>query len=248
MEYYGVTDVGKRRQSNQDCFALRCVGDYVVAIVCDGMGGANGGKVASEVACETFCDSLCTHLEALCAEAPESVASSLKRLIGNAVDAANEKIYKMSLKTRELAGMGTTLVGCVVRGHKITVFNIGDSCLYHVRGEKVKKLTRDHSLVQSLIDSGQISAEEAVHHPNKNIITRVVGVDEHVEADITQVTLASGYLLLCSDGLSNYLTGPDLAFFLEEEGTVPEKALLLINYANAKGGADNVTAVLIRLT
>ncbi len=247
MEYFGVTDVGKRRQSNQDCFALRMVCDYLVAIVCDGMGGANGGKIASEVACETFCDVLCPRIEELHAENPDSLPTVLDKIIRNAIDAANDQIYKLSLKNRDLAGMGTTLVGCVIHGHKVTLFNIGDSSLYHVRGEKIRKLTRDHSLVQTLVDSGEIKPEEAAHHPNKNIITRVVGVDEHVEADLSRCTIASGYLLLCSDGLSNYLSGPDLAFFLNEEGEIQEKAELLINYANAKGGADNITAVVIAL-
>lgn len=247
MEYFGVTDVGKRRQSNQDCFSLHMVCDYLVAIVCDGMGGANGGKIASEVACEAFCNSLIPRIEELHAEDPDSLPSVLDKLIRNAVDAANDQIYRLALKNRELTGMGTTLVGCVIHGHKVTIFNIGDSSLYHVRGEKIRKLTRDHSLVQSLVDSGQISREESMHHPNKNIITRALGVDEHVEADLSRCSIASGYLLLCSDGLSNYLNGPDLAFFLNEEGETQEKAELLINYANAKGGADNITAIVISL-
>lgn len=247
MEYFGVTDVGKRRQSNQDCFSLRMVCDYLVAVVCDGMGGANGGKIASEVACETFCESLCTRIEELHKEDPDAIPGILDKLIRTAIDAANDRIYKLALKNRDLAGMGTTLVGCVLHGQKLILFNIGDSCLYHVRGNKIRKLTRDHSLVQTLVDSGQLTQEEAIHHPNKNIITRVVGVDEHVEADLSRCTITSGYLLLCSDGLANYLSGPDLAFFLNEEGETREKAELLINYANAKGGADNITAVLIAL-
>ncbi len=247
MEYFGITDVGKRRQSNQDCFALREVGGCLVAVVCDGMGGANGGKIASEIACETFTDHLCERIGELSEEGTEKLFSVLDRLVQTSVDLANEKIYKLSLKNKELSGMGTTLVGCVICKHKVVLFNIGDSCIYHVRGERVRKLTRDHSLVQTLIDSGQISPEEAAHHPNKNIITRVVGVDEHVKADISRINLSSGYLLLCSDGLSNYFTGPDLAFFVGEEGEVSQKAELLVNYANAKGGADNITAVLISL-
>ena len=247
MDYFGVTNVGKRRQSNQDCFALRMVCDYLVAIVCDGMGGANGGKIASEVACETFCDSLCARIEELHAANPDSVPGVLDKLIRNAIDTANDQIYKLALKNRDLAGMGTTLVGCVIHKNKVIIFNIGDSSLYHVRGNRIRKLTRDHSLVQSLIDSGQLTPEEAPYHPNKNIITRVVGVDDHVEADLSRCTISSGYLLLCSDGLSNYLSGPDLAFFLNEDGETQEKAELLINYANAKGGADNITAVVIAL-
>lgn len=247
MEYFGVTDVGKRRQSNQDCFALREVCGYLVAIVCDGMGGANGGKIASEVACEAFCDSLCGRIEELHADTPDSIPSILDKLIRKAIDAANDRIYKLAFKNRDLAGMGTTLVGCVIHEHKVVIFNIGDSSLYHIRGQKIRKLTRDHSLVQTLIDSGQLNPSDAAQHPNKNIITRVVGVDEHVEADLSRCTLTSGYLLLCSDGLSNYLSGPDLAFFLNEEGETQEKAELLINYANAKGGADNITAVVIAL-
>ena len=247
MEYFGVTDVGKRRQSNQDCFALRMVCGYLVAVVCDGMGGANGGKIASEVACETFCDNLCTRIEELHNENPTSLPGILDKLIRKAIDAANEQIYKLAFKNHDLAGMGTTLVGCVIHGNKVILFNIGDSSLFHVRGNKIRKLTRDHSLVQTLIDSGELTPGEALRHPNKNIITRVVGVDEHVEADLSRCTINSGYLLLCSDGLSNYLTGPDLAFFLNEEGETREKAELLINYANAKGGADNITAIVISL-
>ena len=231
MEYYGVTDVGKRRHSNQDCFVLKDVCGYLVAVVCDGMGGANGGKIASEVACETFSDSLCTRIEEIYKEDPASLPGALDKLIRSAIDSANDKIYKLSLKNRDLAGMGTTLVGCVLHGQDAAVFNIGDSGLYHVQGNDVKKLTKDHSLVQALIDAGQLTEAEAVHHPNKNVITRVVGVDEHVEADLAVHKIESGYLLLCSDGLSNYSLIVAVCFALLVPNIIEKRAQRKINTA-----------------
>ena len=152
-------------------------------------------------------------------------------------------VDKLSLKNKELSGMGTTLVGCVICKHKVVLFNIGDSCIYHVRGERVRKLTRDHSLVQTLIDSGQISPEEAAHHPNKNIITRVVGVDEHVKADISRINLSSGYLLLCSDGLYDELTCAEIERVMRENPGNP--AFELVKAALKNGGGDNVTCVVV---
>ena len=259
MQYFGSTDQGIRRSSNQDAFQIKIAGNLLVATVCDGMGGANGGNVASSVAVEAYSRMLGRYINSAlsfvylgdipdfgqpCPDFPEI---RLGDFIAKAVDLANGKVYTMAEADPSLAGMGTTLTSCVITPVGVVTANIGDSRIYYVRDEKIEQLTRDHSLVQALVDEGTITPEEALTHPNRNIILRALGVDEKVAADIAEYPLTEGTLLLCSDGLSNYF---DETFFVQTLGSgrsCKEKAELLIDYANRCGGADNITAVVIKL-
>lgn len=259
MHYYGLTDKGIRRSSNQDAYLLKIAGNLLVATVCDGMGGAKGGGVASSIAVETYTKKLakyiCSALSFVflgeipefgqrCENFPEI---RLSDFISKSIDLANAEVYSASERDPNLSGMGTTLTSCIITPKGIVTVNIGDSRIYYAGGGTITQLTRDHSLVQSLVDQGKITEEEAMTHPNRNIILRALGVDEKIEADVVEYPYTEGFLLLCSDGLSGYF---DEAFFLqtlESDRSCQEKATLLVDYANRCGGADNITAVVIKL-
>ncbi len=259
MEYYGSTDQGIRRSSNQDAFQIKIAGNLLVATVCDGMGGAAGGHIASAIGVQTYTKKLCKYINSAlsfvflgeipkfgvpCENFPDL---RLHDFIAKSIDLANAEIFSEGEKNSTLMGMGTTLTSCVVTPCGIVTANIGDSRIYYVCDGKIEKLTRDHSLVQNLIDEGKISEKEAQSHPNRNIILRALGVDEKVEADITFFPYTKGTLLLCSDGLSNYFDEDFFLQTLESRRSQEEKANLLIEYANRCGGADNITAVVIKL-
>ncbi len=259
MQYFGSTDQGIRRNSNQDAFLLKTSGNLLIATVCDGMGGANGGNVASSIAVETYSKKLAKYITSAlsfvylgdipefgepCEDFPDI---RLSDFITKSVDLANAFVYSEAERDPELAGMGTTLTSCVVTPRGIVTANIGDSRIYYVCNGTITQLTKDHSLVQSLIDEGKITEEEALVHPQRNIILRALGVDEKIEADIVEYPYTEGFLLLCSDGLSGYYDKDFFIKTLESGRSCQEKANLLIEYANFCGGADNITAVVIKL-
>ena len=246
MEWFGITDKGIKRASNQDCFSVITVGDHLLAVVCDGMGGENGGNVASRMACEYFTERLSDSIHSV--DDPSLLTDVLlKRFITNSVSKANFEIHRESERKSELYGMGTTLVACLLTADNALIVNVGDSRLYHISENSVRQITKDHSLVQALVDAGSITEKQAAHHPNKNIITRAVGVDKDVECDLYEERNLSGYLLLCSDGLSNYLDHKRLLNILHSSTGLQAKCESLIAYANQCGGADNITAILIKL-
>ncbi len=259
MQYFGSTDQGIRRSSNQDAFLLKVAGNLLVATVCDGMGGANGGGIASSIAVETYTKKLSKYIMSAlsflylgdipefgtpCKEFPEL---RLGDFIEKSVDLANANVYSEAEKNPSLSGMGTTLTSCVITPKGIVTANIGDSRIYYANDGKITQLTKDHSLVQSLVDEGKITEEEALTHPNRNIILRALGVDEKVEADIAEYPYTQGHLLLCSDGLSGYFDEDFFLQTLESNRSCKEKAALLVEFANHCGGADNITAIVIKL-
>ena len=259
MEYFGSTDQGVRRSSNQDSFQIKIAGNLLIACVCDGMGGAAGGNVASQIGVRSYVKKLAKYINSALSfvflgDIPEFGVPCehfpdlrLSDFIKKSVDVANAEIYGAAEADPSLNGMGTTLTSCVVTPTGIVTTNIGDSRIYYVNEGTIQQLTKDHSWVQSLVEKGKITEEEAVDHPNRNIILRALGVDEQVEADIKSYPYTKGTLLLCSDGLSNYF---DETFFLqtlESARSCEEKSKLLIDYANHCGGADNITAVVIKL-
>ncbi len=259
MEYYGSTDKGIRRSNNQDAFQLKTSGNLLIATVCDGMGGANGGNVASALAVETYTETLANYINSalnfvFLGKIPK-FGDSFERFpelrlgdfITKSVDIANAKVYSEAERVPELAGMGTTLVSCIVTPCGIVTANIGDSRIYYAFDGQITQLTKDHSLVQVLIDEGKITEEEALTHPKRNIILRALGVDEKIEADVVEYPYGQGFLLLCSDGLSGYYDEDFFLQTLESGRSCEEKANLLIEYANRCGGADNITAIVIKL-
>ena len=237
MKIFSKTDKGKVRADNQDAFFAGRISDSAVfAVVCDGMGGANAGSVASENAVRHISEYIIKSYR------NEMSADELETLVRNAVISANIELYDMSVNDPLLLGMGTTAVIALVKDGETVIANVGDSRIYLVN-EEIRQLTRDHSVVQSLIESGKITPEDAKVHPRKNVITRAIAAEENVTPDSAVIKLNYGdSLLLCTDGLSNYLDDGDILniFKNTDISAVPEA---LIARANSNGGGDNITVV-----
>ncbi len=237
MKIFSKTDKGKVRADNQDAFFAGRISDSAVfAVVCDGMGGANAGSVASENAVRHISEYIIKSYR------NEMSADELETLVRNAVISANVELYDMSVNDPLLSGMGTTAVIALVKEGGAVIANVGDSRIYLVN-EEIRQLTRDHSVVQSLIESGKITPEDAKVHPRKNVITRAIAAEENVTPDSAVIKLNYGdSLLLCTDGLSNYLDDGDILniFKNTDISAVPEA---LIERANSNGGGDNITVV-----
>lgn len=236
MNVYGITDQGLVRRENQDHYACEPWSGGILAVVCDGMGGAKGGSVASHMAVDIYVD------EMLHSDPNEPILS-----MGQAMSAANDAIRQKSIADSDCSGMGTTLVSAWVApdGHAY-VINVGDSRGYLIRPSGIIQITRDHSLVADLVSHGKLTAEQARVHPNKNIITRAVGTDRHTEGDLFEVMLAPGdHILLCSDGLSNTVTDQEILYEVLYGGMDSTCCKRLLEIALQRGAPDNVTAVLI---
>ena len=240
LRVYSKTDVGRIRTDNQDAyFAETLSNSAVFAIVCDGMGGANGGNIASKKAVEIIKNYIQKSFRNNFTE------KDIIRLLQNAVLSANIELFRMSNEKEELRGMGTTVVLMLIINGRAYICHVGDSRAYLIN-DKVSVITRDHSIVQSLLESGKITPEEALTHPKRNIITRALGVEENVISDIDTVDINEGdFILLCTDGLSSLVTEE----FIKETVTVSnaedDLAQILVDKANENGGADNITAVIV---
>jgi len=229
------TDVGRKRRANEDRYAL--APDRGLFLVADGMGGHTAGQVASELAAEAAVGAL---------SALEGADLKLSERLRHAVAAANRSIFASSRARPELAGMGTTLVALLAGGGRVALAHVGDSRAYLIRGGRIRQLTDDHSLVAELVRRREISESDARGHPHRHVLTRALGVRRSVEADLAELTPASGDLfVLCSDGLTGHVddaeiarraaSGPDLERVCDE----------LVELANSRGGEDNITVVLV---
>ena len=250
MFSYGMTDIGKCRASNQDSFIIdRISPSTVLAVVCDGMGGAAGGLEASSTACSVFADSVEAGLDRLTEKSKEVTPSLCVHLLHRGVDLANAAVAARAVKEPELSGMGTTLVAALILGGRVYVANVGDSRLYSVKDGVLSQVTHDHSFVQLLIDTGRISEEEARFSENRNIITRAVGTSPEVRCDIFTINELPDAILLCTDGLTNMLTPEEIGErFLSGVGGEDELrdvCQALIDAANDEGGRDNITAAIV---
>lgn len=238
MKTASLSDKGKRRQLNQDVVysSELPVGNLPnLFIIADGMGGHKAGDYASRYAVDT-----------ICREAEHSAEKSPEKILQSAIDAANAGIFELSNENRDLEGMGTTVVAAVVYGCCLKVGNVGDSRLYIVNGKNIRQITTDHSLVEEMIRMGGLDRESARTHPNKNIITRAVGVTSAVAADFYEVELQKGdIILLCSDGLSNMLEDEEIRMIVNAQRDIMEKAEALVRAANQNGGRDNISLILI---
>ena len=228
------------RNTNQDAFKILALGQGAgLALVCDGMGGASGGDLASSLAKQAVTEVVCARYQD--GMGPEAV----KIMIREAVMEANRKVYEAAQEDLALQGMGTTIVLTLLYQNHAYIVHVGDSRLYCLRGGVLEQLTRDHSFIQDLLDRGDISEDEARIHPNKNIITRAVGVNWDVELDLHVLELCSGdRLLLCTDGLSNACNDDVIAAVLSSR-PVEDAAEELIRLANQSGGHDNITVVIV---
>ncbi len=247
MVFYGLTDVGKVRSNNQDSFrACKLENGAVSAVVCDGMGGAAGGSLASETACDAFCE-LISQNSKLFFDAEGNLKEKVVRnALLTAVNKANTAVYKKALMDNSLSGMGTTLTACFVYKNVFMSVNVGDSRTYAIYSDHAERVSKDHSYVQALVDEGEITEEQAQHHPKKNIILRAVGIDDSVEVDFFTRPADMDYILLCSDGLSNYIPDSELHKFFTASD-IKGKTVDLVDFANLSGGGDNITAVVIDL-
>lgn len=245
MNLFGLTDIGLVRKNNQDSYAIRVLDEELaIAVVCDGMGGAQAGNVASAVAVEVFASAL----EDACKQGLPPDGERKMTLLKDACKAANNRLFELSRTNREYEGMGTTLVAALILSHEIFVINVGDSRCYLLCDGDLAQITVDHSLVQRLVDLGDITKEEARTHPKKNVITRAVGVDDAVISDVFRVDRGkNSSLLLCSDGLSNVVPDDVIMGELMRDDTAEAVAKSLLSLAIEQGAPDNVTVVLARL-
>lgn len=240
MKIFSRTDKGMVRSSNQDAelYGIFENGD-VWAVVCDGMGGANGGSVASNTAVNEIADKLRDTYE--CGMSGNAV----RDMIDKAIQAANIKVYIEAQEDLSLRGMGTTVVAVIISGDTAYIAHAGDSRVYLLTEKAIRQLTTDHSVVQAMVDRGELTVDEARHHPRKNLITRALGVKPKLDIDYCECPFAEGdIILMCSDGLSNYVDEIEMYNILRSNDgrTAVDK---LIDTANANGGGDNITAVAI---
>lgn len=245
MKVFGVTDVGCHRKDNQDSYAIRELSDHAaVLVVCDGMGGAQAGSVASSVAVEAFIAAVEVAFSAGVQDDPEWCED----VLAHACEAANRQVFELAQANPNYQGMGTTLVAVLAALGESYVANVGDSRCYLIENGLIRQVTVDHSLVQLLVERGEITAEEARVHPQKNLITRALGVESRVACDLLRVETGPGSrLLLCSDGLTNVL--PDQVLLQASMDEVEPEGLCrsLLNMTLEQGAPDNVTVVLAQL-
>ena len=238
---WGITDKGAVRTQNQDGFYLDVPSEHLaVGVVCDGMGGAKAGNVASLVAVETFVDAL--------KEMGRQEESRPATVLAQAAETANSAVFHRAATDPDCRGMGLTMVAALVVERMAYLLNIGDSRAYHVNDQGIARLTRDHSVVEDMVARGDITPEEARNHPRKNLITRALGSEEHIRADLYEKELQPGdFLLLCSDGLSNIVTDQELLYEVIHGGEPADCCQRLLNITMSRGAPDNVTAVLIQI-
>ena len=238
MRIYSATDVGQKRKMNQDYVFASAdpVGNLPnLFVVADGMGGHNAGDYASSHAVGIVVE-----------EIREDADINPVKVIRHAIESANTEIITQAQKDEKLRGMGTTMVAATIVGHYAYVANVGDSRLY-VAGEQIQQITKDHSLVQEMVRMGELNAEEARNHPDKNIITRALGAERTVDVDFFDLKLEPGnVVLMCSDGLSNMVEDDRIGEIISDtDRDLQERGQALISEANRNGGKDNIAIVLI---
>ena len=237
MQVWGITHRGAVRSQNQDAYDARQLEDgRIIALVCDGMGGARAGNVASTMAVELFMK----EFQNRSGDARE------EERMQRAAALANKEIFQRSIREEDCTGMGTTLVAALVGEREAVILNEGDSRAYHINQDGIVLITRDHSLVEEMVRMGEISKEQARNHPEKNIITKAIGVSDTVEPDYFDTDLQKGEcLLMCSDGLSNMVSDGQIKEIVDMRTDLEYCAKELIRAANHNGGRDNIAVVLI---
>lgn len=242
-EYSALTDVGRHRSNNED--AVKIDRTHGIVVLADGMGGYNAGEVASTMAVEQIASELGQRLS----QATRfTSAREIRRAVEVCVGNANQAIFRAARSEASYAGMGTTLVMSVLRGDALIVGHAGDSRAYRWRDGVLTQLTRDHSLLQEQLDAGIITAEEAAASPHRNLVTRALGVEDHVLLDVQTFTVLPGdTYLFCSDGLTDMVADDKIAEILASVPQAERRATRLVRSANANGGMDNVTVALTQI-
>ncbi|MGN0567053.1 MAG: Stp1/IreP family PP2C-type Ser/Thr phosphatase [Acutalibacteraceae bacterium] len=238
MKIVAKTDKGKVRKDNQDSYAAgELPGGVAWAVVCDGMGGAAGGNVASSIAVKMISEKIAASYQHGMSD------NSIRNMLISVIETANASIYEMSCTVESLNGMGTTVVAVIIRDSTLYIAHAGDSRAYRISENSMRQLTRDHSVVQDMVEHGELTEEQAREHPGKNIITRALGVSEDIDVDFSQETLdEKDVIIICTDGLTNYVETDDIYNATRDEHYY-EFADRLVNLANENGGGDNITVV-----
>ena len=243
MKIWGTTDIGLVRKENQDAYLIRenLPSGHSICVVCDGMGGSAGGQLASKIATETFAAELEKVLQ------PDMEPAQLRAASSYAVALANDAIRSAATEIEDYRNMGTTLVAAVSYAGGAVITNVGDSRAYHICESGITRITKDHSLVESMVDRGDITAEQARRHPNRNLITRALGPDADAQCDGYICPLEAGeYLLLCTDGLVNTVTDQEMLFEVIHGDSTDSCLDRLMTIAKNQGAPDNVTVVLMQ--
>ena len=241
MQSWGLTDPGCVRKQNQDAYRIEQLDrDTLLCVVCDGMGGAKSGNVASSLAVEVFTEEIRRSWK----RGMES--DRIDQMLRSAVKLANFTVFDQAAQFEEFSGMGTTLVAVLIRGNKATLVNVGDSRIYGIDRSGIRQLTKDHSLVQMMVDRGDLTPEVAKSYPGKNLITRAIGTEPMVMCDIYHKEVNKGdYLLLCTDGLSNVMDDQEILFEVVHGVNKDRCCQRLLDIAKNRGAPDNVTSVLV---
>lgn len=243
MHVWGMTDVGLVRKENQDAYLVRekTATGQTICVVCDGMGGAAGGRLASRIAVETFTSELEKILSA------DMQPQQLREASSYAVSLANKAVRDAASRLEEYHNMGTTLVAAVSYDSGMVISNVGDSRAYHITEGGITRITKDHSLVERMVDRGDITAEETRRHPNRNLITRALGPDADAQCDGYICPMETGdFLLLCTDGLVDTVTDQEMLFEVIHGGAIEGCLNRLLEISKSRGASDNVTAVLLK--
>lgn len=243
MKYWGITDPGCTRVQNQDTYLVEALSrNALLCVVCDGMGGAKSGNVASSLAADVFLQEIKRSWTS------DMSQEKLDQMLRGAVKLANFTVHDQAQQFEEFTGMGTTLVAVLIEGKNATVINVGDSRCYSVTKDGVQQITTDHSLVQMMVQRGELAPERAKSYPGKNLITRAIGTETVVECDLFHRRLKAGEcLLLCTDGLSNLLDDQEILFEVVHGDDKKSSCERLLNIAKNRGAPDNVTCVLIQV-
>ncbi|MCM0648725.1 Stp1/IreP family PP2C-type Ser/Thr phosphatase [Clostridium swellfunianum] len=229
-----LTDIGNVRKLNEDYVGYHEDNQKKIYIVADGMGGHNAGEVASKMAV----DSAIEYINSM-----DSI-ENLERVLSEAIQFSNKKVYEFSKTNSSLNGMGTTITACLIKDSNMVVANVGDSRCYVIDNKGIHQVTKDHSLVQQLVDNGSITIEEAAVHPNKNIITRALGTAPVVDIDIYTIDLKEiDRVILCTDGLSNSLTDLEI-YEVVMKTSISDACDRLVNLSKERGGRDNITVII----
>ena len=240
MEAWGLSDPGNVRQQNQDAYRIETFDRRsMLCVVCDGMGGAKSGNIASALAIDVFVQ------EVEATRTSGMTDEQIGRMLKAGVKQANFSVYDQAMQFSDFDGMGTTLVAVYIEGNRAFVVNVGDSRAYLINNNGVGRITTDHSLVQVMIQRGELTPEEARHYPGKNLITRAIGTEPVVECDLFRLQVERGdCILLCTDGLSNLVDEQEMLFEVVHGVNRQLCCQRLLEIAKSRGAPDNVTSVL----
>lgn len=234
MEYRALTDVGLKRTNNEDSYLINDGGEKKLFVIADGMGGHNAGEIASSEACAMIEKYIKTH------------DGAIDEVLKEAVCNANRQLFVRASENNAMSGMGTTIDALIAEKDKIHIAHVGDSRVYIVSNDAIRKVTHDHSIVGMMVDSGSITEEEARVHPQRNLITRAVGTAMTIEVDIVDETIHNGeWILMCTDGLTNMVPKDEIHRIITTASNIDEAAEKLVDTAKKNGGDDNITVILL---